>query len=180
MQKQEVLKNCGLCGEIITDKKSYRQVKSSENFCKIFSELNLKEDGYVCKFCVNKINRIVRLDDDIKTKVSKLSEKRNEIFADLQKTVSTCKKSCTPVNKKRERQKNTPTPRKPKVRRLLPFHNSPRAVRDCVPIKPFESAADSQDESASFANLLDGDSVRDLHTKIPEKDFDVKVIYNII
>ena len=80
MQNSEASKTCGICKERITDKKSYRQVKSSEEFCRIFLELNLKENNFVCKFCVNKLNRLVRIDDDIRNKLEKLHEKRNELI----------------------------------------------------------------------------------------------------
>lgn len=100
-----------------------------------FLELNLKENNYVCKFCVNKLNRLVRIGDDIRNKLETLHEKRNELFNELKRTVASKTQLRTPVNRKRERQKNTPTPRKPKVRRLLPFHNSPRA-REPVLFKP--------------------------------------------
>lgn len=100
-----------------------------------FLELNLKENNYVCKFCVNKLNRLVRIGDDIRNKLETLLEKRNELLNELKRTVASKTQLRTPVNRKRERQKNTPTPRKPKVRRLLPFHNSPRA-REPVLFKP--------------------------------------------
>ncbi|XP_056016938.1 uncharacterized protein LOC125674871 [Ostrea edulis] len=184
MQKGNQGKSCEICSEIIKDKKSYRQVKSNVDFCQLFLELNLEEDGYVCKFCVNKLNRLVRIDDDIKTKVAKLTEKRNELLAELKNAVGS--KVLTPVIKKRGRQKNTPTPRKLKVRRLLSFPNSPGAsdVRD-----PADSIKPLRDESAGersqqAADVLDEqiqplvvDSVQpDSQTKLyHEKDFDVKM-----
>ena len=106
----------------------------------------------------------------------------------MKRTVVSKTQLLTPVNKKRELQKSTPTPRKPKVRRLLPFHSSPRA-REPVLIKPraektSEQATELCDEQIQpLDNGHTGPhSTKDGCTQTTiyhEKDFDVKVIYTI-
>lgn len=83
-------------------------MSTHEDFSRIFKELSLNVKNYVCKFCVNKLNRLVRIDDDIKTRLTKLYEKRNELFSEIKETVISKAHLRTPVSNKRERQKNTP------------------------------------------------------------------------
>lgn len=176
MAEKGTEKICGLCRNTIKDKKSYRLVSTHEDFSRIFKELSLNVKNYVCKFCVNKLNRLARIDDDIKTRLTKLYEKRNELFSEIKETVISKAHLRTPVSNKRERQKNTPTPRKPKIRRLLPF-NSPE-VRTALIDKPLAERSILPQEKEPWIKRLDQSSTNDASTQTKtyhEKDFDVKV-----
>lgn len=87
MVEKGIEKICGLCRNIIKDKKLYRLVLIYEDFLRIFKEFSLNVKNYVCKFCVNKFNRFVRIDDDIKIRLIKLYEKRNELFLEIKEIV---------------------------------------------------------------------------------------------
>lgn len=68
-------------------------MSSIKDFSTIFTELNLKVKNYVCKFCINKINRFVRIYS--KTILAKLYEKRNELFSEIKITVISFKSTLT-------------------------------------------------------------------------------------
>lgn len=114
--------------------KYYRSLatEASKLYSALLTELRVARKGYACKFCVNKLNRLVRLDEEIQTKIDVLKQKRCEIFEDLKRETSvrqnfsSAKSSLqTPVKKFSKREyravSKTPTPRKFKARRILPL-----------------------------------------------------------
>lgn len=103
MVEKGIEKICGLCWNIIKDKKLYRLVLIYEDFLRIFKEFSLNVKNYVCKFCVNKFNRFVRIDDDIKIRLIKLYEKRNELFLEIKEIVISKVYLCIFVSNKWER-----------------------------------------------------------------------------
>ena len=158
-----IQKNCAICESIIDDFRSYRSLgtESSRIYSSILKELGLDSNGYACKFCVNKLNRIIRLDEDIRTKVKKLKEKRADIIKELSSTLKknnlhvqkgTPVKTPVKTDKKRDNKTvfSTPTPRIFKARQILP------------------KKLDNFEQKISVDNFN--------HTKCKDgKDFDVKV-----
>ena len=62
-------KTCLCCKTQITDQKSYRCVYKDvgDMFTYILWEAGIKGSDYLCKFCLNKLNRITRIDEKIPT-----------------------------------------------------------------------------------------------------------------
>lgn len=127
-------KTCKLCLKPITDLKYYRSLdtEASKLDSALLTELSVARKGNACKFCVNKLNRLVRLDEEIQTKIDVLKQKRCEIFEDLKRETSVRQKFSsaksslrTPVKKISKREyravSKTPTPRQFKARRILPL-----------------------------------------------------------
>lgn len=83
-------RTCELCLKPITDLKYYRSLatEASKLYSALFTELSVARKGYACKFCVNKLNRLVRLDEEIRTKIDVLKQKHCEIFEDLKSVTS--------------------------------------------------------------------------------------------
>lgn len=91
-------KTCKLCLKPITDLKYYRSLatETSKLYSALLTELSVARKGYACKFCVNKLNRLVRLDEEIRTKIDVLKQKRCEIFEDLKRETSVRQKFSSP------------------------------------------------------------------------------------
>lgn len=151
-----IVKTCSLCSSQIIDKRYYISLatEASNTYSEILIELNVKKQGFACKFCVNKLNRLIRLDEDIRTKVDVLNLKHSEVVTELKNVITSnlppsgypvktfsCAKTLvtTPVQPKRTfcDISKTPTPRKVKALRILPISRSPRASavkNDVVPV----------------------------------------------
>ncbi|XP_062597660.1 uncharacterized protein LOC134259070 [Saccostrea cucullata] len=179
-------KPCEICLKPITDIKYYRSLgtEASKVYSALLDELNIDRKGYACKFCVNKLNRLIRLDEEIRTKLDVLKQKRGEIFDDLKKV--TCNRPSssvassssarpnsslqTPVKKNSKREykiiSKTPTPRKFKARRILPLA-SPCSKevkeRDTYHAEPTARKSTTVDSSTQTKTT-------------EEKDFAVKII----
>ena len=165
-----IQKKCAICDSIITDFRSYRSLgtEASRIYSSTLKELGLDSCGYACKFCVNKLNRITRLDEEIRTKVNKLKETRVDIIKQLSSTLKqdnvhvqkgTPVKTPVKTDKKRDRKTVflSPTPRKFKARRILPY-SSPAAKK----------------KLDNFEQKIYVDNFTQTKRK-DEKDFDVKV-----
>ena len=132
----EKVKCCTACFSEIHDKKSYRCLypNARDRFTYILEELHIPRTGHLCKFCINKLNKVHRLDEEIRTKLPSLKRDRLEIVTDLRDSFAKCKNAVTSTPRKpaedgREKRlwcSPTATPRTTKVRRLLPF--SPTAA----------------------------------------------------
>lgn len=178
-------KTCELCLKPITDLKYYRSLatEASKLYSALLTELSVARKGYACKFCVNKLKRLVRLDEEIRTKIDVLKQKRCEIFEDLKRVtsvrqnISSAKSSLQTTVKhfsKREYRavSKTPTPRKLKARRILPIVS---ASPCCVKTSREGGAIPSTiDDDPPPINPITVDS--STQTKISEeKNFSVKV-----
>ena len=99
----------------------YEDVRDS--FTYILREAGIKGSGYLCKFCINKLNIITRIDG----KKSTINVERRQILADLSKRFSKDHdegKLTTPIKSKRPLAKIMHSSRKTKTIRLLPFPES--------------------------------------------------------
>ena len=79
-------KTCLCCKTQITDQKSYRCVYEDvgDKFPYILWEAGIKGSDYLCKFCLNKLNRITRIDEKIPT----INVERRQILEALIKRFS--------------------------------------------------------------------------------------------
>ena len=106
---------CALCRTGIKDKKSYRRVESLVSLKIQLQYLNLiSPTSILCCFCFNKINRLHKIDGDLKTKVSKLREEKSVLIGELKALPGFSESenvTTTPKSKPQKRGINTPTPR---------------------------------------------------------------------
>ena len=113
-------KTCLCCKTQITDKKSYRCVYEDvgDRFMYILWESGIKGSDYLCKFCLNKLNRITRIDEKIPT----INVERRQILEALIKRFSKDHDEgelTTPIKSKRPLAKTTTTPRKTETIKFL-------------------------------------------------------------
>lgn len=109
------MKTCGFCMKNIRDK-SNRSLASNtrqDHYGNIFKILGISMTGVVCNQCVNKLNRIRKLNGDIETKVVSLTEERDKLLATLKAMPGIVKQSVSTPRRgeKRPLIKQTPTPR---------------------------------------------------------------------
>jgi hypothetical protein len=181
-------KTCSICLQIITDKKAYRSLstEASKVYKNILNEIRINNSGYACKFCVNKLNRVLRLDEEIQGKVEVLKCKRLGLIEQLSKGSGVVTplhgKFITPVKStitKKRPLVSTPTPKKTKCRKILPFPSpsgrlkSP--IKSCGPV----SENTSKNSSLPIAKKSSKDESTQTH-QAEEKEFDVKVRKTLI
>ena len=155
--------SCALCRTGIKDKKSYRRVESLVSLKIQLQYLNLiSPTSILCCFCFNKINRLHKIDGDLKTKVSKLREEKSVLIGELKALPGFSESenvTTTPKSKPQKRGINTPTPR------------SCRQVKRQMTKTPLKSRK-VLDYENSVPNSCHHKSTQ---TKIPDNDFEVKV-----
>ena len=80
-------KECAFCTKMINDK-GYRSLSSKtsrERYEYIMQQLpkgfNSRENIIICNLCVNKLNRICKLNDDLNSKLTSIREERDKILS---------------------------------------------------------------------------------------------------
>ncbi|KAL4217544.1 hypothetical protein ACF0H5_022284 [Mactra antiquata] len=66
--------------------RTYRSVSSDisiQQWGPIFTQLGAKLNGYLCNFCINKLNRVCRLEEDSKTKVQQILLEKEKLMGIL-------------------------------------------------------------------------------------------------
>ena len=125
----QLVKTCLFCLKHITDR-SYRSLSSStsrEQYKEVYKLLSLSEvNGFVCNLCVNKLNRISKLNEDLKTKYQIIKQERDKLFfvvKDLPGIKCSTATVTTPSPRGFKRPygtiKQTPTPKSMKSKKCL-------------------------------------------------------------
>ena len=157
------MKTCGFCKKNIRDK-SYRSLASNisqDHYGNIFKILGIAMTGVLCNQCVNKLNRIRKLNGDIETKVVSLTEERDKLLATL-KAMQGIVQQCVSTHRRGEKRplvKQTPTPRSRLKKSLF-----------CTPTRKCSPAPKVTPEKRIVTQVT-----RSTQTKQPREDFDVKV-----
>ena len=118
--------SCRLCSEKLA-KKSRRLIFNQffsvfEQLCEIVGHVPHVKDGespYVCSACFNKLNRLNKIEFDLKNKVSELRIQKLSLVGELRKkylTTSAARSSSTPKKLSKRIIQHSPTPRKVKSR----------------------------------------------------------------
>ena len=113
------MKRCSLCTNQVKDR-SYRSLTSEtsqEQYKYIFEMLPGIMRGVSCNVCANKLNRICKINNDIKTKVEVLRDEREKLIQQVRELPGLTPKRGTPRGMKRPLIK-TPTP-KGKCKKVL-------------------------------------------------------------
>lgn len=160
-------KNCLFCKKLITDK-SYRSMSSTtskEHYKEVYTQLGVPAvDGFACNICVNKLNKVVKLNNDMRTKYFVIKDERDKLLS-LLKAMPGLKhvtqiasfKTPSPRGFKRSLVKNTPTPTSKKS-----LFSSPKLDRIRSPIK---FSAEKTQKKVDMST----------QTKTTTEEFDVKV-----
>nr|XP_034321927.1 uncharacterized protein LOC117688213 [Crassostrea gigas]XP_034321928.1 uncharacterized protein LOC117688213 [Crassostrea gigas] len=157
------MKTCGFCKKNIRDK-SYRSLASNisqDHYGNIFKILGIAMTGVLCNQCVNKLNRIRKLNGDIETKVVSLTEERDKLLATL-KAMPGIIQQCVSTPRRGEKRplvKQTPTPRSRLKKSLF-----------CTPTRKCSPAPKVTPEKRVVTQVT-----RSTQTKQPREDFDVKI-----
>ena len=168
------IKTCEFCFKTIKDK-SYRSLTSNtsqEQYGNIFNKLGIASvNGFVCNQCVNKLNRVNKLNGDIRTKVLMLTQERDKVLDTLKQMPGIVKQhqdmSTPKRGEKRHLVKQTPTPKSRLKKSLFQTPTRRTSTSTCIP---------AQDSPAkTCTSKMD----RSTQTKQTREDFDVKVKYII-
>ncbi len=179
MSTIEKKKECTICQVVLGNKYRSLKTESSQVYVKYLKELEIKPEGYLCFSCINKINRLTKVDEDIINQVEKLKSER----AELLRTLRLIGKKATFVTPKKGPKRClsslTPSPRQVKqatrsatttnVRVALSFGTRPKQLLDEIPLSSNEHT--NSDEKKNESLPTSGT------TRI--KDFTVKVSIHI-
>jgi len=80
------MKVCRFCCNYISDNKSYRSLASEtckNQYDTVYQMLTIQPEGVVCNLCMNKLNRVSKLNHDIETKVFALQAERDKIISQI-------------------------------------------------------------------------------------------------
>jgi hypothetical protein len=169
--------------------KSYRSLaskESKEQYSGIFVKLCIEPVGLLCNHCVNKLNRIRKLNGDIQTKVALLTQERDNLLDVLKQmpgVVKMYQRTSTPKRgEKRPLTKQTPTPRSRTKRGLFQTPNRPSPTKSLGLAHTSPKACKvfvGRTPSKIFTTSSKVD--KSTQTKQKQDDFDVKVnIFNTI
>ncbi|KAL4219951.1 Translation initiation factor [Mactra antiquata] len=81
----DAAKTCCMCFGPVKGR-TYRSVSSDisiQQWGPIFTQLGAKLNGYLCNFCINKLNRVCRLEEDSKTKVQQILLEKEKLMGIL-------------------------------------------------------------------------------------------------
>ncbi|XP_048763890.2 uncharacterized protein LOC125671936 isoform X1 [Ostrea edulis] len=156
------VKYCVLCQKTITDR-SYRSLSSAtsqEQYKDVYKLMCVPSiKGFACNSCANKLNRVQKLNNDLKTKLISIKDERDKLLSTLKDMTgvrSLKDKLSTPKGTKRvlSSLKLTPTP-KSKVKKglfLSPSSSSKRRVEPvkCHDDKKIDECTQTKDQSEEF------------------------------
>lgn len=168
---------CRLCLGFITDKKSYRKIDSLKSLETQLNYLNLTSPGILCCFCFNKINKLNKIDLDLRTRVEKLNAEKSQLIGELKSLPGFSVKADTPKRHsgKRERSVDTPQsqhkPKRPLTKTPLKHGKSRKELvystsSTCSPVK-------SEVSTALTCTLSHQE--KSTQTRVADNDFEVKV-----
>ena len=115
---------CRVCGEQLP-KKSRRLIFNQyfsvfEQLCEVLGDVPCASDGgstYVCSGCFNKLNKLCKIEFEIKNKVTELTNQKLNLLGELRrKYLESSAQTVTPKKSTKRIIQHTPTPRKIKIR----------------------------------------------------------------
>lgn len=108
-------KKCAFCMETLNVKRSNRCLDteaSKKQYQWAFDSLKIPMYGYACSLCATKLNRICKLNDDLKTKVLSIRGERDALLEKLKSMPGvTHNVQKTPKSLLKRRMNFTPTPK---------------------------------------------------------------------
>jgi len=83
------VKTCLFCLKSITDR-SYRSLSSTtskEHYKDVYNLISISEtNGFACSLCMTKLNRIAKLNDDMRTKYFVIKQERDKLVSIMKDT----------------------------------------------------------------------------------------------
>lgn len=175
------IKKCEICQKVISDR-SYRSLtsKTSQEYYRDVFELMCVDStcikGFACNPCANKLNRVQKLNNDMKTKQVIIKEERDKLLCTLKEmTGIKSKKPSTTKGTKRviSSLKLTPTP-KSKVKKGLFVNKTPTSTQP-APVTHLSFTCSTQPADA-IGSLVQPVFDKSTQTKDQSGEFDVKVL----